>query len=357
MLKRFLISVVLVVATAIPAVCQKSIAAIETEIQRLQKIADQQPADDNYWSDVKGQILAYLSRAGEASHSGKLLYAAESIGRARTLLDAYLGTKQDPATPEAFDSRWKTASTRLIALDEQSRTRDWSASPSAIRALAESAQGQSLTLMTASRAYASVTDPRAGYFYLAQAQANSDFASYCHSLKIPRRGAAPSFRSIQPELAQLQRNTNDLFQPPRSIEKHKDFILLNATLKLAGELDAAKLYAGALYQYLLALQQLSLIKQSNPLQLEQLRGLLASARSKIENSTHDDSIAELYLQKAEMQLAGANNAAPSEEKLRTATVLLTDVLPAYYSIQSAAPAKERGAPANVTVTLVRWPYT
>ena len=50
-----------------------------------------------------------------------------------------------------------------------------------------------------------------------------------------------------------------------------------------------------------------------------------------------------------------------EDRLRLADALLNDLLPAYRGLISgtapARPAVAKAVPAEVTVTLVRWPYT
>src|SRR5438309_900221 len=79
-------------------------------------------------------------------------------------------------------------------------------------------------------------------FYLGEAQGEAEFARFCAGLNLPRKGRAIALRSLLPELLALQEKTNAAFQPPRSIDQHPRFIALNSTLKLARELDAAKLY-------------------------------------------------------------------------------------------------------------------
>ena len=49
------------------------------------------------------------------------------------------------------------------------------------------------------------------------------------------------------------------------------------------------------------------------------------------------------------------------DRLRVADALLHDLIPAYRGLVTGSvspkPALAKAAPANVTVTLVRWPYT
>jgi len=359
---RRLIQVGFLALLAIPACAQQPVRSIADEVRRLQSLAQQQPSDDASWNDVKPSVTQYLKRAQDALDAGRQYYAIESLGHASDLLDSYLNTKQDPETfkkgMEGFEAHWNEAHVELTAVDAKARTRDWSKSPLVLRALSEAAQGQSMTLLEASRAYANVTNTTAGYFYVGEARASADFATYCHSLQLRRTGPMRSPRSILPELTSLQAETNKLFQPPLSIEKHSDFIRLNATLKLAGELDAANLHAGALFEYLFALQQLGLLEARTIPRAEDLKALLSDARHQVKESKEDDSVAELFLEKAEALLAPNSNLLGSEDlNLRTAGVLLQRVLSAYYAYWSALPSTQPTGKETVTVTLVRWPYT
>jgi hypothetical protein len=162
-----------------------------------------------------------------------------------------------------------------------------------------------------------------------------------------------------PELQALQDKTNDAFQPPKSIDLHSRFIALNSALKLAQELDARQFYAGALYQYLEATRQYGML-DAKPLDANaqaELKPALVSARKKLEASSADDSIALLFVERAESYVSHADGSAPSADEWRGAKLILDQVLPAYFAAQKPAAPLQTPSGKTVAITLVRWPYT
>src|SRR5262249_29775607 len=141
------------------------------------------------------------------------------------------------------------------------------------------------------------------------------------------------------------------FKPPRSIELHSRFIALNATMKAARELDAAKLYAGALYQYLEATRNFGMLDVVPPegAKLDELRQSVAAMRQKIAASKDDHSILQIFVERAE--------AAQSKDELRSALVIVDHVAPAYYASRKAPAQAVRASGKTIQLTLVRWPYT
>lgn len=86
---------------------------------------------------------------------------------------------------------------------------------------------------------------------------------------------------------------------------------------------------------------------------------VSNLRARLSSANSDDSIAQLLLERAESALdaAGGNSGAAGDP--RTAQVILKQVIPAYFAaVESAAGAvNSPAATAQITVTLVRWPYT
>lgn len=332
---------------------------IASEIRRLKAEAASQPKDDSEWKDIGPMVSDRLTRGEEATSAGRLYFALQSVGEARILLQSFQTMRENAAakTLPEFQVRWEQAKLKLTGDDAQSRARDWSGVPAAIRAISEAAQGQTLIVLNASKAYAEVTDPSAGFYYLGEARGDADFAAFVHGIRMPKISASRQLRSISPELDLLQKQTDQLFQPPLSIQKHKQFIRLNSTIKLAKDLDRESLHYGALYEYLFAVQQLALIdtKQESS---SDLKNAVARARTKITSSKKDDSIAELFLQKADAFLDPTTDSLGSaDQKAENAAVILDRVLPAYFAVaEGPAPKLERQT-SIVTVTLVRWPYT
>jgi hypothetical protein len=194
---------------------------------------------------------------------------------------------------------------------------------------------------------------------MGQAQGETEFATFCASLRYPRKGATFPLRSFLPELLTLQEKTNAAFQPPRSIELHPRFIALNSALKLAEELDASKSYAGALYQYLEAMRHYGMLDAAPVTASQQtvLSDALAAARKKFDASRRDDSVAQLFLERAESQIAHFDGSAPSEDDWKSAKVIVNQVLPAYEAAAKPPAALAKSSGKTVNLTLVRWPYT
>jgi hypothetical protein len=358
----FLAGILALGISALPAAGQDAPSQVQAEIERLQRTVSGKPAADPDWKEAKPSLSGSLSRALEALHAGRLYSSLEELKEARTSLRALEATKE--SAPKSglpgFESAWKKTSLELAG--PAGKAPAWTNAPAAIRALAETAQGQTTILLMASRSYAGATSPGAGFYYLGEAKAAAESAAFyatLHSSRQAAPGPPAPLRSIAPELRRLQDRTVAAFKPPRSIERHGDFIRLNATLKRAGELDAAQLHAGALYQYLDAVQQFERLDFPVPDAARQsaLRGNLAALHSRLRGSRQDDSIAELFLERAETVLAGRNGSGPSAEDWRNAAVLAERVLPAYFALLKPAPPPSRQAVQPITVTLLRWPYT
>ena len=340
-----------VLALLAPAAAQDS--SIASEIRSLRKAADaQQPSED--WTSLKPRVLESLDHADRALRAGRNYLALEEVGRAMALLESNQQAAQGAnADLKQFEEAWGKASVQLVADDQKDRGWDWGAAPAAVRAMGETAQGESLVLLEAARAYAAATRPQAGYFYLGQAKAEAHLAQFAHSLGL-RSSHPAAGRDISEQIRDLQQQINAEFQPPKSIERHSDFILLNATLKLAGELNQQKFYAGALYKYLAAVQLLAMLdgKAPPPAERGQLQDAIAAARKKL-NAQRDDSIAQLFVEKAEA-LATPD---ASDADWANAQAIVQKVVPAYDAAVSASPQPQRKSATLVRLTLVRWPYT
>jgi len=175
-------------------------------------------------------------------------------------------------------------------------------------------------------------------------------------LKFPAAGKPFPERSMMADILVLQNQVLAAYKPPRSIDRHSDFIRINAAIKYARELDDAKMYRGAMYQYLEAIRNFAPLMDEGLKPAEALQAEAAKFRSRIASSKADQSIAQLLLEKAEYRLA---NAGPNgkDAALRTAQGILFHALPAYYSVREKPAVAAAAVGKLVTVTLVRWPYT
>src|SRR5882762_12561 len=360
---KFVFALTLFEALPFSASTQDPNPQIKAEIERLQHALKEKPVSDPDFASVNSMVDDALKGAVEALHSDKLYLSLEKLLQAEDLLQGarILEEKSEAVKSgfSAFEDEWEKASRNLAALDQEAHQRNWSRAPVALQALSESAQGKSIPLLEGSRGFATSTKPGDGLFYMGQAQGNAAFAKFTSTVSLPRSPASFPLRSYLPELQKLQEKTNAAFKPPRSVELHSRFIALNSTLKLAGELDAQKFHAGALYQYLEATRHFGML-DAPPLEATQqttLKANLAAARKKLAPSRQDHSLAQLFLERAESQTSHTDGSSPTADEWRSARVILDQVLSAYFAARKPASPLQQASGKTVDITLVRWPYT
>jgi hypothetical protein len=364
-LRLFSLLLSLLLALSLCAVAQDSATSqIKAEIARLQQSIKDKPVTDKDLAPIANEAENALKAASAAIDSARLYLALENLGQAEDLLQA-ARTGADKAEVEkgglsAFQSKWGKVSLRLTALDREAHAQQWNHTPLAVQALAEAAQGKAIPLLEGGQGFAVATGPKEGLLYVGQAEGEADFAAFCTRLAFGEKKASPfPSRSLLPELQSLQTKTNAAFQPPKSIDLHSRFIALNSQLKLARELDASKFYAGALYAYLEAVRHYGMLDAPavEAAQQAKLKQELEAERKKLNASSADDSLAQLFLQRAESYTAHADGSATSEIEWKGARVILDQVLPAYFAAKKPATPVEMASGKRVEITLVRWPYT
>ncbi|MBZ5688760.1 MAG: hypothetical protein LAP86_27430 [Acidobacteriia bacterium] len=359
---RTLILILLGALTSPLAAQSSPSCQIKAEIARLQQSLKDNPIADPNLKDLSTMASDALKSAADAVYAGHLYLGLEKLGQAEDLLQG-ARTAADKAEVEkdglaAFESQWGQASLRLTALDKDAHAREWKHSTLAIRALAEAAQGRAIPLLDGGRGFATATGPKDGLFYVGQAQGEADFAAFCASLKTDAGNPAFPLRSLLPELRSLQEKTNAAFQPPKSIDLHPRFIALNSQIKLAEELDASRFYAGALYAYLESVRHYGML-DAPPLDAAaqtQVKQDVAAAANKLAASS-DESIAQLFLERAASYTAHPDGSTPTVDEWRGARVIVDQVLPAYYAAKKPATKLALPSGKTVDITLVRWPYT
>lgn len=96
-----------------------------------------------------------------------------------------------------------------------------------------------------------------------------------------------------------------------------------------------------------------------PEQTEQskLKLEIESQLNKTASSEQDDSIAQLFLERASSYIAHNDGSAPTPDEWKAAQVIVEQVLPAYLAAQKPARHVDHISGKTVTLTLVRWPYT
>lgn len=335
-----LLTVAVAVTPSMAVAGADAVAQVRAEIERIRQSLKDKPLTGAEFADANTTTVELLKGASEALDGGRIYLGLEKLAQVSDFLEGarMRVDRGDGAKGElpAFEAEWTETSRTLQAMDGQLRAIDWSAAQAAIRALSEAAWVRTTPLLDGGRGFAIATGPKDGLFYLGQAKGSPEFARFCASLRLPRRGRAVAVRSLLPELEELQTRTNAAFQPPRSIDLHPRFIALNSTLKLARELDAAKFRAGALYQYLEAVRHYRMLDTAAPADAaaqSALKESISTWQKKLEAAKEDDSIARIFVERAASYTGGAN---PAKDEWRSAQVIVDHVLPAFFAARLPA---------------------
>ena len=90
---------------------------------------------------------------------------------------------------------------------------------------------------------------------------------------------------------------------------------------------------------------------------EQVRKDVARLTKELTASSADNSILQLFLERAASYTAHPDGSAPSADEWRGARVIVDQVVAAYYAAQKPAGALTTPSGRTVDITLIRWPYT
>jgi hypothetical protein len=354
-------------AVAIPAIalCVIAVGAarlraaadpLAVEIDRWSAFVKVHPATDEIWKQIKDGSEAVLSRASEALRAGRRLLALQRLAYAREQLLAatYMGGRsaEERKDTARFEAEWTRLGT-LLQADLPTPRADAVATlqPAAVRALAEAALPQVGIYYHASLEYGRNTMPDSGLFYLGAAQAQRDFVAFARTLSEPSSGKPPAMRALGPDLDALEGDMLASYRPPLSIDKHPQFIAASSQLKEARELDAAGLRYGALLRYLQAAYRFAPLRASpTTLDAAALAGEIDRLGARLAAGGVDHSLGRLFLETAQSEAAAETGAA-------NAAAIVRDVLPRYFAALDPPGPQAPRPPAQVTVTLVRWPYT
>ena len=218
-----------------------------------------------------------------------------------------------------------------------------------LEAIAAAADTRAPITYHASRFFGDDAGLSGGLYYLGESQAEVQWAGFVRSLDVPASAAAPPLRSIAPEIAALDVEMTTAYETMERAS-HSTYIVASAALKQARTLDERRQFGAALFQYLLSRYLFAPLRgpAARDATVERIRESAATLDPKIDNS-----IAELFL-----QLAGEGVAGDVAAQKRGAAAAVEDVIPAYLRAIAAPSATAASAPpAQVTITLVRWPFT
>ena len=226
-----------------------------------------------------------------------------------------------------------------------------------MRALGEAALPQVRIYYDASLEYGRNTMPEQGLFYLGAAQAQREVVGFSGRSPRPLPRSPPPLRSLRPELDALEAEMLAAYRPPASIDRHGEFIVASATLKEARELDAAGLRYGALLRYLQAAQRFAPLRPTSQRRLDGRRARGQAAASSKRGSPRA----------ASTTASGGCSWRPrrpisrprrSRDRLRPPPRRSPPTCCRATSRRSSPARPQAPKPApQVTVTLVRWPYT
>ena len=295
----------------------------------------------------RAPMLARLDRAKTALDAERpllALYLMEAPWKAARSF-AFVNASSAVTSSELFAKKW----TSVGEPRPQPGSTAGARRPALLDALAAAAETRAPITYHASRFYGDDAGLSGGLYYLGEAQAEVQFAAFVRSLNVPASASAPPLRSIAAEIAALDVEMTTAYETMERAS-HSTYIVASAALKQARTLDERRQFGGALFQYLLSRYLFAPLRgpAAQDATVERIRQSAATLDPKIDNS-----IAELFLQLAAEGVAGDVAA-----QKRGAAAAIEDVIPAYLRAIAAPAATTASAPpAQVTITLVRWPFT
>ena len=197
-------------------------------------------------------------------------------------------------------------------------------------------------------------------FYLGSAQAARDFAQLSRRLSVSSKDAAPPLRALGPELDALEGDLLAAYRPPVSVERHPEFIAASSALNDARKLDAAGLRYGALLRYLQAAQRTPLAALRPPRWTsaalrDSLRETARRGSPRGRSTTAWPGSSSSRRRRTWARRAAHQTPAPPRRHRRRRAPGRDAAL--LRGPRARASARPRGPRAEVTVTLVRWPFT
>ena len=329
---------------------------IADDIARWKRYLAEDTVSVGFAAQVKRASAPALASAEEGLAKGRRSFALLRLGNVRTNLEPGLhpATQAEPTDAELEKARAKLAPRfEPAAITTLSRPAGTSALG---RALAQASAMQGRETFDASLVYGRATEPRFGLYYLAQGVSYLDYAEFAAKAGAPLRSAdarAPKLRSLAPEIRALRAEMLAAYKPPLSIDRHPEYIGASSATKEALEYDAAGLNEAALLRLLQAAVRFAPLRHDlEPLDAATLARKTGEWRERLAEPGVDHSIGKLFL---EVAAGDADTARTGDAAVASAVVV--DVMPRYFAALAPAPPVAATRPPEVTVTLVRWPYT
>ncbi len=332
---------------------------IASQIERWSTYLQINTSTDETWQQIKQVSTPVLETAKTALRDGRRLWALQRLATAEPYLVAsQYASGLPPADLKdtaAFEAAWKQMGSTLRAdLEPPSPSTLDGVRPAAVRAIGEAALPQVRIYYDASLDYGRNTTAQYGLLQMGIALGQRDVVDLCRKVSEPSAPPPPPVRALSPELDALEAEFLAAYRPPAAIDKHDQFIGASAALKEARELDAAGLRYGALLRYLQAVLRSAPLRQApGALDAQAIDERLGEFASRLSAARRDDSIGKLFLEIAQSDIQATEKGKTSS----TAATVAQDVLPRYFAALEPASAQRPKPASEVTVTLVRWPYT
>jgi hypothetical protein len=339
----------LIVATVSMGAVASDPDPLAAEIARWTAFIQDHPDGGETWTDVKASSAPVLVKAQEALTAGRRVLALDrlAIGRTNLAAQAYVDRCAPALSKElpALEAEWTRVGKDLgPLLAKPSKSAAAGITPAIARAEAEAALLQIRGFYDSVLEYARATEPQYGLFYLGQAQAQRDFVAFCRTLRPATEVRPISPRSIAADIEALNRELLAAYRPPASIDRHSEFIVAHSLVNEARQLDAAGLAHGALLRYLQAAMRSASLRGVTPVGPDVLAVKTEEFEAILKQPGTDDSVGRLFLE------AALSNA-------ELGPFIAADVFPRYIGAVGKATVAAKVPPPQVTITLVRWPYT
>jgi hypothetical protein len=336
---RYLCTVALSMAVLTGQPADSLVQKLKAEVARVRaEVAERMPAD------TRPALNEALARADHALATGRPALAIYELEQPWEMVSAqkFLDAHDKITTRDALIDLWKRMGEPAPAPPAARRL------PAIAEAFAAATEARAPATYRASLSLGTDADVPSGVYYLGAASSYAEYAAFIRQLPWPQPASAPAFRSIAPELAELERTVASAYQTMDRSE-HSSYVRADVTIKLARTLDEHNQYAAAMLEYLLARYRFASIHPPSgnvtPSRVRDRRNTLSAGR--------DDSIAQFFLDLTEAKLSSTNAADAG-----TPGIVLDDVLPSYTAaLKPAAVTTAAAAGPQVTITLVRWPFT
>ncbi len=322
-----------------PATCAQDISGrVEAQAAKCRATLEKLTGSE-FVTGERNNVLN-LAKEVDAHLQGKRpLVALESLAHvcasASALGAAAEGWGSSGKGSDALEQEWNEAGKVLEAEKRKFPTRVSAGQPAFLRAVAEMSMGQVDENYAAALAYGQQAGLEFGAYYLGRALGSSSFALFAASLKSETRQAPVKLAALAGQIDVMDKQIVTAYAKPGSTKFHTNFIIANSSLKLARELDQAGYRFGAVTALLRAAFALgqTTLTEVPVTDLERLRGRAEEWSNRLQKEPVDTSIAEQYLQKAQVALdAGRSEGDQGNQQRQRAALLLDVVLPRYFEI-------------------------